>query len=276
MGDGGDSGYGSVMKWAIFSIVFVAVFALLSGGMSNVINGDTRQSSEMDSKTFGAEEYAGVSWWSYSGATGFGINMTGDNDFIGPTGIFGAPSPAQVALANYNPLGAYFQAPNTDADPLEWTYGDVSGIHSLKLYTFNGGEWIAYRQGGGWDRWWTIIEPGDIITAARQLGDGSSSASVKIDVGVKATLVFSFPKNQSVSDALANNGPYNVAVGQTLLDSSFEVGDVWTIAGQLLTFSLHTTGVWYVDYIASTVVWAGLIMVGFYMINRLLDHIPFT
>jgi hypothetical protein len=270
-----DDSYGSVMKVAVFSIMFVAIFAILVNGVGNILDaGDVGEMNEMKAKEFSKEQFAQMEWWNYENSPGYGINMTGGGSSIIGT-YFSAPSEVLVGLAN---LGDWFAGPDTDATPdgLRWETDDYEFPHQVRLYPLEGGTWVVYRQGGGWDRWDQWIEPRDIINnLIGDIADGQS-ATISVTVGVQVSVVFSFPAGVDPRSALANNGPYSVAVGQTMIDQTYNMGDAWTVVGQLLTFSLDTTGVWWIDYLASGVVWASLVMVGFYMINRLLDHIPFT
>lgn len=271
MADEGDP----MMRVAIFGITFTVVMAILISGLGGILNTEDSSSARMSPLNFDTQDFTRITWWTNAGNANYTLNVSEAYDGFGTYFI----TPSNVAVAGTNILGQ-FEDPNTDCGIVEgsrWESGSYSGNHAVRLYPMTNGDWVVYRQGDGWDRWTWWINARDIAEAATQKTDGSWTAQMHASVGVGVSVVFFFPSTTtSVLQALQDNGIYYVAVGQDTMDQISVTTDVWSVVGKLLTFSSTLSGVWWIDGIVSTCVWASIIFTAFYMINRLLDHIPFT
>lgn len=256
----------TMIKLVVFSVAFVLILGLLISGSAGLLNFTSLEDKEMKDKTFSASEFSQIDFWQNDEAAGYPGNVT--PDIAASELLSGWIPPTEVMVM----LG---MDPITTANPLQFSNGAYTGSQNIKLYLLADG-WIVYHRGGGWDRWWQYITFQDILNGIEHVEDGGRKSIVHAKVGVGISVVFYFPQQISPTVALNADSSYQVAVGQMPIDATYDVGSVWSIVGQVLTFSLQTTGVWWIDIIASTIVWAGLVIVGFYMINRLLDHIPFT
>lgn len=284
MGEGGDdSGFGVTFGVAVFSIIFVMILSLLISGTSPLLTGSFT-SGTLNEKAFDSSDYVSMDWWTFwydeNGVRNvdYSINASDSAGFWGT--YWNAPDSGSVLGRNI--FGGELAWNGwTDADRLCWNDSDGAtfvGFHDVKLFALSGGTWIVFHAGGGWDRWWYTITPQEIVNNVEKTSSGSHSSIIHTKLGnVGVSVVFQFAPGADVADDLATNGYYNVAVGQMPIDNTAAANtDIWTVVGQVLTFSLPSTGVWWIGTIVSGTVWTGLIMAGFYLINRLLDHIPFT
>lgn len=264
-----EDGSNSMLSVVVFVAVLMAVFALLISGVSGIFGAEDDLPGMRD-KSFHAGEFASFSWWTNDESPGWPSNATNDR-----TGTYwDAPAAVNVAWANL--LGDYVEI-HTDSTPYVWSGTDgYQGKGAIRIYLMHDGSIILFRQGGGWDRWWHEISALEIATAAQAQESGGYVAKLQANVGVKVTLVLMFPGGYDPAVLLSSHSLYQFGVGQMPLDKVSTTQDVWGIAGDLLTFNLQATGVWWIDYLFSMAVWSMILYVGFYMITRLLDLIPFT
>ena len=265
-----EDGSNSMLSVVVFVAVLMAVFALLISGVSGIFGAEDDLPGMRD-KSFHAGEFASFSWWTNDESPGWLSNATNDR-----TGTYwDAPSPGDVAIANLINDHVYI---GTAATPYDWSGSgaDYSAEHAVRVYLMDSGSIIVFRQGGWGDRWWQEFTVGEIVTSAERQDGGGHIARLQANVGVSVSLVLLFPGGYDPAVLLSSHSWYQFGVGQLPLDKVSTTQDVWGIAGDLLTFNLQATGVWWIDYLFSMAVWSMILYVGFYMITRLLDLIPFT
>lgn len=258
---------GNLISVVVFVAVFMSIFALLISGVSGIFGADDEAlNNGMRDKSLNSGDFAGFEWWTNDEDAGWLSNATGYR-----TGSYwDAPPAVNVAWAN---LLNDFVSIHTDATPYVWSRGpDYSSEHAIRIYLMDDGSIILFRQGGGGDRWWQQITPADILSATKRDENGGSIARLAFDIGVKGTLVILFPGGYDPLILMQSVGHYEFGIGQMLVDKTV-ASDVWSIVGDLLTFNLQATGVWWIDYLFSVAVWSMLLYVAFMMITRL---IPFT
>lgn len=266
----GSGGNNSMLSVVVFVGVLMAVFALLVSGVSGIFGAEDDLPGMRD-KSFHAGEFATFSWWTSDETPGWLSNATAYR-----TGTYWtAPRPGDVAVANLINDHVWI---DTDATPYDWSGSgaDYSAEHAVRVYLMDGGSIIVFRQGGWGDRWWQEFTPRDILTATEKQDGGGYITRLQANVGISVTLVLLFPGGYEPSNLLSSHSLYQFGVGQMPLDKVSTTKDVWGIAGDLLTFNLQATGVWWIDYLFSMAVWSMILYVGFFMITRLLDLIPFT
>lgn len=261
---------GSMLSVVVFVGVLMAVFALLVSGVSGIFGTEDDLPGLRD-KSFNAGEFTSFTWWTNDDSPGWLSNAT---DYRVGT-YWDAPPTPNVAFANAinTPVKIH-----TDAVDYVWSGSgvDYQNEHAVRIFMMQDGSMIVFRQGGGWDRWWTEYSAMDILSAAEEQDGGGYVARLNANVGISVTVVVIFPAGYDPAVLLRSHGPYQFGVGQMPLDKVSTTTDVWGIVGDLLTFDLQATGVWWIDYLFSLAVWSMILYVGFYMITRLLDLIPFT
>lgn len=274
MADDGESG--AMMKVVVFCAAFIAILSLLLSGVSGIFGDDTSDDlSGVRDKRFNLGEFASFNWWTNHADPG---NLTAVSEYMVGT-YWEAPSAGDVAISGESLAvkGPGELAPTTDCRGARWDGAEgFQGDNGIHLYALNDGSWIAYREEGWFDRYWQVITMGDILSAVEHQDGLGYIARIQLDVGVKATMVFHFSSTGYLydpADLLRNFGPYQVGVGQTSLDKMELTTDAWSVAAQLLTFNLQSTGVWWVDYLFSVVVWA---MIGYTALMIISKFIPFT
>lgn len=267
---------GSIMRVVVFAATFVAIFALLISGVSGLWGVPDDPQTGLGDKRFSMGQFAEMDWWTAAADPG---NMTSVGAVLIGT-FWEAPSPGDVAISGAAVAvregpGGFGRSDTTDAKGFLWegSVPDLQGDHGIHMYGISNGTWIAYRETGGWDRYWDVITARDILDALHTDDSGVRSATVTVSVGITAQVTFYFPYHYDPARLLDQNlGYYEVGVGQYMSDKISTSSDLWGIAAQLLTFQLQATGVWWIDYLFSTIIWASIGYVAFVIVRSL---VPF-
>lgn len=267
-GEGGSS----ELRVVIFAISLVMIFSLMIAGVSGVFyNKDAEPRGVLNDKNWMIGDLVSLNWWNNVVSPG---NLT--DIYPGRAGTYWIPPTAGDVLWSGsglavredegNPLVSY----TTDARAVVWEgpSDDLKGDGAIHLYHLNDGSWIAYRESGLWDRFWQVITPYEIAMAV----DEDDIAKIQLNVGVKATLIFYFPLESDAKTVLESLGPYKMGVGQYISDQMAATSGVVDALLGLLSFNLQATGVWWIDMIFSTIIWAAILWVGVVAISKL---IPF-